>query len=137
MQRWRPKRPMHETFLIGALLTIVGGYFDAYTYLTRGGVFANAQTGNIVLLAVNLAENRWDKVLSYLIPVLSFILGVFTAELIHKTKNHLPLHWRQSIIALELAAVGVVAMLPTSAKGLDPFNMTANVIISYICSFSK
>ncbi|MEF9840560.1 MAG: DUF1275 family protein, partial [Lachnospiraceae bacterium] len=37
-----------ETFLIGAILAMVGGFLDAYTYLCRGGVFANAQTGNLV-----------------------------------------------------------------------------------------
>ena len=41
-----------ERFRIGALLAVAGGLLDAYTYLMRDGVFANAQTGNIVLLGV-------------------------------------------------------------------------------------
>lgn len=134
MKLFELKRPMSETFLVGALLTIVGGYFDAYTYITRGKVFANAQTGNIVLLGINLAEGDFLKAVTYLIPVLAFVLGIFTAELIHKTERHLPIHWRQSVIALEIITVIVVAFLPTDGKGLDPYNMTANVIISYVCS---
>lgn len=39
------QRQMSETFRLGALLTVVGGFLDTYTYLSRGGVFANAQTG--------------------------------------------------------------------------------------------
>ena len=42
-----------ESFLVAALLAISGGFLDAYTYVCRGGVFANAQTGNLVLLAVS------------------------------------------------------------------------------------
>lgn len=134
MKRYRLKRPMSETFLTGALLAIVGGYFDAYTYIARGGVFANAQTGNIVLFGIHLAQGHFGRALTYLIPVLAFVLGIFTAEMIHKTEKRLPLHWRQIIIALEILTVVIVAFLPTEAKGLDPCNMTANVIISYICS---
>ena len=42
---------MSEAFLTAAFLSISGGLQDAYTYLARGYVFANAQTGNIVLLS--------------------------------------------------------------------------------------
>ena len=42
---------MSESFLIAGILSISGGLQDAYTYMYRGKVFANAQTGNIVLLA--------------------------------------------------------------------------------------
>lgn len=125
---------MSETFPIGILLTLAGGYFDAYTYIARGGVFANAQTGNIVLFGIHLAEGHFVKALSYFIPILAFVLGVFTAELIHKTEKKTPLHWQQSIIILEILTVIVAAVLPTSSDGLYSYNMAANVIISYICS---
>ena len=55
------KLPAHETFRVAAVLALVGGFLDIYTYLLRGGVFANAQTGNIVLLAANLAETNWSR----------------------------------------------------------------------------
>ncbi|MDT7647181.1 MAG: hypothetical protein QOC75_4181, partial [Pseudonocardiales bacterium] len=34
---------------VGALLVTSNGFVDAYTYLAHGGVFANAQTGNVIL----------------------------------------------------------------------------------------
>ena len=37
------------------LLAGVGGFLDAYTFVGYHGVFANAQTGNIVLLGVGAA----------------------------------------------------------------------------------
>ena len=39
---------------MGALLAAAGGLLDAYTYLSRGGVFANAETGNMVLFGICL-----------------------------------------------------------------------------------
>ena len=68
-----------ESFFVGALLSLAGGFLDAYTYITRGGVFANAQTGNMVLLGLRLSEHRWSDSLSYLIPILAFAAGVLLA----------------------------------------------------------
>ena len=48
MKRGHPKQ-MSESFLTAAFLSLSGGLQDAYTYIYRGHVFANAQTGNIVL----------------------------------------------------------------------------------------
>ena len=44
---------MSEAMPTGIFLTLSGGFQDAYTYYTRGKVFANAQTGNIILLGHN------------------------------------------------------------------------------------
>lgn len=40
---------MSESLLTASFIILSGGLQDAYTYLCRGKVFANAQTGNIVL----------------------------------------------------------------------------------------
>ena len=49
-------RHIAEFYGVGVMLAIVGGYLDAYTYISRDHVFANAQTGNMVLLAINIKE---------------------------------------------------------------------------------
>ena len=55
-------RQMSESVRIGIFLTMAGGFMDAYSYICRGKVFANAQTGNIVLLGQSLAEaNYYDE----------------------------------------------------------------------------
>ena len=66
------KGQMSESLVLGLLLALAGGFFDAYTYLCRGGVFANAETGNIVLLGAHLAEGDWEKALRYLLPIVAF-----------------------------------------------------------------
>ena len=49
-------RQMSDAFRTTVFLTLSGGFQDAYTYMGRGKVFANAQTGNIVLMATNFCE---------------------------------------------------------------------------------
>ena len=41
-----------ERLLAACLLSAVGGFTDVYSYLFRGGVFANAVTGNLVILGL-------------------------------------------------------------------------------------
>lgn len=79
------QRQMSETFRLGALLTVVGGFLDTYTYLSRGGVFANAQTGNIVLLGLSLAQGNYEMLLHYLIPILAFAAGVMVTDMVRAT----------------------------------------------------
>ena len=65
-------RQMSEAFRTTVFLTLSGGFQDAYTYMGRGKVFANAQTGNIVLMATNFCEGDFAKALRYLLPLLAF-----------------------------------------------------------------
>lgn len=126
----RAGHQMSETLFLGALLTVTGGFLDAYTYLCRGKVFANAQTGNIVLLGVKLAEGQFDALLHYLIPILAFALGVVVAELTRRRfRSHPAIHWRQIVIALEIAILALVALLPTGE-----WDTAANVLVSFVCA---
>ena len=49
-------------------LSASGGLQDAYTYIGRGKVFANAQTGNIVLMSQSLFEGDLSRFAHYFIP---------------------------------------------------------------------
>lgn len=118
-----------ESFRLGAMLAIAGGILDAYTYLVRGGVFANAQTGNIVLLGVRLIQGQWRLALHYLIPILAFAVGVIVAEGIRRRyRQSEGVHWRQITVGLELILLAGVAFLPS---GLDSL---ANVAVSFVCA---
>ena len=91
---------MSESFLTAVFLSLSGGLQDAYTYLFRGKVFANAQTGNIVLLSANLMDGNWERVLHYLVPLCAFALGVLTAEKMQERFREMrTLHWRQNLLA--------------------------------------
>ena len=120
---------MSESFLTAVFLSLSGGLQDAYTYLFRGKVFANAQTGNIVLLSTNIMDGRWDKVLHYLVPLCAFALGVLAAE---KMREHFQamqrLHWRQLVVLGEVLLLFAVGFLPQSQ------NLLANAIVSFSCA---
>ena len=120
---------MSESRQMGIVLALAGGFMDAYTYTIRGHVFANAQTGNIVLLGLNLAEKNWAGMFSYLIPILAFLAGIFIAEFVRgKFRNHAFLHWRQICVAIEILLLIAVAFLPQS------MNMAANITVSFVCA---
>ena len=120
---------MSESFLTAVFLSLSGGLQDAYTYLFRGKVFANAQTGNIVLLSANIMDGRWDKVLHYLVPLCAFALGVLAAE---KMREHFQtmqrLHWRQLVVLCEIVMLFVVGFFP------QEWNLMANALVSFACA---
>ncbi len=110
----------HETLHVGVVLSVVGGFLDAYTYLLQGGVFANAQTGNVVLLAIALLDAPSLKFLKYLFPVGSFIAGIAVAEVLRSNRVlGSGRGWVIAVLALEalwLSAVGLGAgTLPQAA----------------------
>ena len=69
-----------ESFRLATILALTGGFMDAYSYLMRGGVFANAETGNIVLMGISLAQGEWQRAFYYLIPIVAFALGIYATE---------------------------------------------------------
>ena len=120
---------MSESFLTAVFLSLSGGLQDAYTYLFRGKVFANAQTGNIVLLSANLMDGQWDRVLHYLVPLCAFALGVLAAEQLRERFQALQrLHWRQLVVLGEVVLLFLVGFLPQQQ------NLLANVLVSFCCA---
>ena len=120
---------MSDSFRAAIFIILSGGFQDAYTYTCRGEVFANAQTGNIVLLSTALFRQEWPTVLKYLVPVLSFVVGTAVAEGIHlRLKSYERIHWRQIILLVEIVLLGVVGALPPAVEPL------ANALVSFVCA---
>ena len=67
---------------VAVLLTLSGGFLDAFTYLGHGKVFANSMTGNIVLMAVNLAAGDWHQASRHVSPLVGFACGILAARLL-------------------------------------------------------
>ena len=124
------KRPMSQSYIVGLMLAFAGGYLDVYTYVCRGGVFANAQTGNMVLLAINAAEHDLGKVIQYLLPILAFMLGILITEFVKSRYRYsTAIHWRQIVIAMEFFVLGVVAFVPSGTQ-----DDLVNIAVSFVCS---
>ena len=119
-----------ESLFLTALLAIVGGFLDAYSYLLRGGVFANAQTGNIALLGVYIQRRNGSMIIHYLVPILAFAAGVVLVEIMKKTfKTKGKIHWRQRIVVLEAVLLAAVGLIPSGKM-----DVMANVLISFVCA---
>ena len=54
----RATKQMSESLELGILLALSGGFMDAYSYVCRDQVFANAQTGNMLLFGIHLSEHN-------------------------------------------------------------------------------
>ena len=120
---------MSDAYLNAAFLTLSGGMQDAYTYCLRGEVFANAQTGNIVLMSSHLFRGDFGSMVRYLIPLCAFVAGTFAAELIHRHFKYIKtVHWRQLVLLLEIALLFWVGWMPIS------FNIAANAMVSFVCA---
>lgn len=120
---------MSEAFSTMVFLTLSGGLQDAYTYCIRGQVFANAQTGNIVLMSQRAFAGDLAGVLRYLIPLLAFALGVFAAEMVRRRCQEISrLHWRQMVVLAEIGLLLGVGFLPSS------WDAPANALVSFTCA---
>ena len=115
---------------IYAVLMGVAGFYGAFTYSIRGGVFCNAQTANFVLFAMALGNGQWSHALYYLIPMSAYFLGAFLSEAARTSDRwRLPTQWETVLVAVEMAAVFVLGLLPETA----PFQIS-QVAINFICS---
>ena len=118
--------PAAERLFPVTLLTLSGGLQDAYTYLRRGRVFANAQTGNIVLLGQSLFNGDWSRAARYFLPVLAFALGVAAAERL-QNRIHGP-NWQRQVLLWEILLLFLVGFIPHSLDQL------ANALVSFSCA---
>ncbi|MFC4402581.1 YoaK family protein [Gracilibacillus xinjiangensis] len=124
-----PSLSSHSVYL-AFLLTLVGGFLDAYTFISRDGVFANAQTANIVMLSVHIGSGEWRNSLIYIPPIIAFFLGVVVAELFKRSQLREWLYsYRRTILLLECVVLIIVGLLPTSIP-----NIIVTVCISFVSS---
>lgn len=120
---------MSEAFINSVFLALSGGFQDAYTYNTRDKVFANAQTGNIVLMSQHMMLGEWFAGLRYLLPLFAFAAGVLAAENFqNRFKFARKIHWRQSILLFEIAILFAVGFMG------KPFNIVASALVSFACA---
>lgn len=124
------KRPhTTESLTIAALLSLSGGLQDIYTYLYRGNVFANAQTGNIVLMSYHLSSGQWQHSLRYLMPVCFFAMGIAATDLLaHFYLSQQKLKWEIRVLYLEIILLALVGFMPVQ------LNFLANALVSFSCA---
>lgn len=125
----RDSRAHEESIRAAMLLTLAIGILNACTYLTRGGVFASSQSGNLLYLGLDYAAGCFDHTEKYLFPVIMFAVGILIAEH-YRDKPDLP-RWRRVPMGVEIVLITVATFLP------EKYNALANPIFGLCCGLQS
>ena len=119
-----------EKYYIFELLTIAAGMMGLYTYNLRGGVFSNAQTGNIVKMAMAIGSSEIKEGLYYLIPFMAYILGTILSEILpEKVRRTHFIRWDTMLVGIEIIVLLLIGLMPLSWP-----EQIAQVLINFLCS---
>lgn len=122
--------PVHEQLIFCLLLTAVGGFFDAYTFVNCDGIFANAQTGNLIFVGIDLIEGNFSEVLHYSIPILSFVIGVLVSKFIETKYKELSIFKHIYMLLLTQIVALIIISIKHKYFGVD----IRPIVISFICA---
>ncbi len=118
------------TLWFALLLTLANGFLDAHTYLARGGVFANVQTANVILFAIDISQDEIAAAMAHVWPLFAFIAGMLLASHIKSGRVDRivarPLLWT---MAVQSIALGIIGFVPASVP-----HSFATVPISFLAA---
>lgn len=118
-------------------LTFIGGFLDAYCVILRGGVFASAQTGNIVFIGVDIATNQWSQLPEKIMPIVAFGIGVIIVQLARRHFNTARLNiWRLWLLALQIIVLIIVGFLSTAVPNMIVTTMLSMSMATQLASYS-
>lgn len=124
------KTPVHETIYICTAMALVSGFLEAYTYLLKGGIFANAQTGNFALMGIAIAGGQFGKALTYLIPMCFYVLGIALTVTMPRLLDDKGLsNWHTVFVFFEIVMLFIIGLLPDTV----PFTVST-VAVAFICA---
>ena len=122
--------PENERQWVFRVLMIVAGFYGGYAMTVRGGVFSNAQTGNLALCALALGQGKWSEAAYYVIPISAYLLGCMVSEILAKTMRRTGfIRWETLLILLEIAAAAVMGFIPATVP-----HQICQIIINVICA---
>ena len=121
-----------DSYIIAAILFFIGGFQNTYTYLNCNKIFANLQTGNMVLMSVNLAQRNYQLALRYLVPLSCFVLGCIVGTFVDVKfkKKETKFHYRTILLFIELLCVIIVGFIP------DQYDLISAGIITFNSALS-
>lgn len=112
------------------LLMVVSGMMGAYTFNQRGGVFCNAQTANVLMMAVAFGLGEWRKGLYFIIPITAYTLGAFVSEsLPSPIKYYWRLRWDTLLVGIEIIILFAMGFIPKTVP-----DRVAQVVINFVAS---
>lgn len=110
-----------------AMFAVIGGFLEAFTFLLHGGVFCNAQTGNVVMLVIDFVQGDFSGGLRYLYSILAYVVGIILSTVI--PMRFKKVNWPLVVTAIEIVVLVGIAFIPESAS--DWFTY---VTVAFLCS---
>lgn len=104
------------------------GFLEVYTYILKGGVFANAQTGNMALLALAIADGNCMRALFCIIPMIAYIVGIWLTLSMPKRMQR-GIRWESLFVLLEILVFTIIGFLPSTAP-----HAISTIAVSFVCA---
>ena len=123
------KIALTERPLFVGSLTFLGGFCNAYTFVTRDGAMSNMHTGNMSRLGISLANGDWAAAGKYFLPILACVLGAAAGEAL-KAKHSKERNWRVTALVVLAAMLAVVGVMPASVP-----NIVVTNAMSFVTGF--
>jgi uncharacterized membrane protein YoaK (UPF0700 family) len=100
---------------VNAAFALAGGYLDGFTFVGHGRIFANAMTGNIVYLGMEVLSSPARPNFRHLPPLLMFMLGIWAARTLHLPRfRRIVRHPYAAVLLVEVIILFILAFLPNS-----------------------
>lgn len=129
-----------ESLRIGVILAMVAGLMDVYTYITRGGVFATAETGNLVKAVIGFFNKDYEMTFNATMQLLFFVLGTLFYEFLkhkrEKENNDEDYHAKR-ILIIEALILFVVGFINEDAPDILVNSIVAFISAIQISAFRK
>ena len=122
-----PRTAPENSMYVFLSFAVVGGFLEAYTYLLHGGVFCNAQTGNLVLLVLRLVQGDFPAAGHYLFSLLAYLAGILVSAALPVLLKRLRLPLFTA--AVEMCAFAALAFIPQGASDWYTY-----VSVSFLCA---
>ena len=125
--------PPEQSWHVALWMSAAGGFLDAFTWVAHGGVFANAQTGNVVLLGVFAASGNWHEALRHVPPIVAFFAGVLAA---HRLEA-LDARRRKRLVPLISLAIEIVVLIWVASWSNAASNFFVVITIAFVAALQS
>lgn len=120
-----------ENLLFVFLLTFIGGYMNAYTFLVRGGSLVTMQSGNMARAGIAIYLKDTELFLVSVIPIVGCFFGVALLQIakdLYKDKS--ALYWQKYSITAEIIVFSISGLVPANT-----FNYSFTFVIALAAGF--
>ncbi len=112
-----PLAPLASTVVLAAIT----GYVDAYAYQFLFGTFPANQSGNIVLLGIAIGQGEWTDMLTCLVAVLGFGVGVAAGVALGNRASSPAYPRTRWVLLIELVVlVAITVIIGVTGEGRAP-----------------